>query len=773
MGGSMSVTPPSGSPIGSSEPPPPPRTSGGGGGSGPSGPPPGEPPKPPSTPPPPPASPEKPPTPELENLRRWAKGYIKAFGWVIVPVWLGAADLPAGEAEDADIVGCCCPDGEACTRWGRHMVSGLGVAHGEEDVNKILPTSNPHVQAGHVGLGALTGSESRMFVLDVGLAGKMTRARFKVSGHVLTQRTPSRGEHWIFKLEEDEAVYGSRKEVELVTGVWVLGDGGFVVLGPRPGYSWAGGSGVLTEHGLTEPPENLRLALGREKLIKPKTDVHRDDPWRTTPGTPLVGVAPRTYSRQGDIRRVVDAHGHTMTWTPGIGWRVWTSNGWGGPEASIQQVKSFISDLPVLHRRESDDLKSRGDDSTAKTALKASNTASNQPTSRVLGDLETDTRILVPDVKDWDAEGWVCGLPVAAGIGRLVNLRNGEIERDQITRRVSKQLGAEYVNGAGGTLKHLWEKGVEGGPGKFFVKYMSDLQTMYGEDWVRLLQRAAGASLYGRNGVEGDTDTVFVLKGPSRTGKSTFVETLLSVAGEYGKALGFNVLFGDKGNPEFSDAAIHGFRVMTVAEPPLHAPLNTTRLKALSGGDTITGRLPYGRSEITFVPECSLWLSTNHALEISDDALWRRLRIFPFHHSFEEGKDEWPGLRKAVTQEPAELQLALAWMLKGSQDWFNEGWGDTTVWDDARGDERTKHDIGERWAAENLEVTGSHADGFLLTEMMTTFNTWLTMNGETDPRSKVTIRDELEALCIRKGLVYDKLTKKLIGGRLGGPGVSV
>jgi putative DNA primase/helicase len=287
-----------------------------------------------------------------------------------------------------------------------------------------------------------------------------------------------------------------------------------------------------------------------------------------------------------------------------------------------------------------------------------------------------------------------------------------------------------------------------------------------GADAIRLLQRAAGASLYGRRGVDGDTDAVFVLKGPTRSGKSTFSECLLAVAGQYGKAQNHNLLFGDKGNPEFGDAAIHGFRVMTLSEPPMSAQLNTTKLKQLSGGDSITGRLPYGREEISFTPEVSLWLSTNHALEVTDEAVWRRLRFFQFERTW-EGSAEKPALRKALTQDPAELRLALAWMIEGAKTWAREGWGDTTTWNEITAEEKSKHSVTERWVADMLVVTGSVVDEFTHAEMMASFSMWLSMTGEDKPpMTKNALRDECEGACIRAGLHYDRYRKRIVGGHL-------
>ena len=702
--------------------------------------------------------------PELKNLWEWARGYIRRFGWSLAPVWNPVGASPKALAEG--MKSCCCKDGEACINPGKHLVSGLGVARSEEDVEQVWPVTDVRCRSGFIGIAVLTGSESQCVVLDIGEHAKMTRARFKMTGHVLTQTTPTGGQHWFFKIGETDAVTGGRSEIELVTGVWVLGDGAFAVLPPRPGYRWADGAKAAMAAGITDTTDSLKMRLMTEGLIHGIDEIHPDAPWRTRPGTPLVGGAQRTYTRRGDVRRLVDSWGDKILFTPGLGWKVWTESGWGGVERSETMVKSYIMELPDVHVREARAAKARGDDPAAKDALKWSGKSAHRATAAIFSDLQTDERILVPSANNWDAEGWITGLPVVSGVGRLVDLRTGEIVLDARTRRVSKSLGAQYEDGVAGSFKHLWDLGCEGRGGKWFVKYIRDLETMMGADSVRLLQRAAGASLYGRAGVDGDTDAVFVLKGPPRSGKSTFAEMLLKVSGQYGKAQNHNLLFGDRGNPEFSDAAIFGYRVMTLSEPPMHADLNTTKLKQLSGGDSITGRLPYGREEISFTPECSLWLMTNHALEIADEAVWRRMKFFQFSHSW-EGADEMPALRTALTQDPSELRLALAWMIEGAKAWNREGWGDTSTWAEITAEEKSKHSVVERWLTDSVAITRSAADEFSHADMMASFTMWLSMVGEDKPSmSKMALRDECEAACIRAGMVYDKYRKKMVGGHL-------
>ena len=118
--------------------------------------------------------------PRVANLWGWAQGYIQNLGWALAPVWL-TADLVPGGLPGGVTVGCCCKDGEACTAWGKHLVSGLGVAHDADEVEEVWPTTHAQVLAGHVGIAVMTGSESRLLVLDVGSGSAITRARFKMA----------------------------------------------------------------------------------------------------------------------------------------------------------------------------------------------------------------------------------------------------------------------------------------------------------------------------------------------------------------------------------------------------------------------------------------------------------------------------------------------------------------------------------------------------------------------------------------------------------------
>lgn len=670
------------------------------------------------------------------ETREWARGYIRQFGWSVTPVWL---------QDDKNVCGC--PAGPRCMTPGRHMVSGAGIARTEVDVTAVWNDDDKAV-----GIGVLTGSESDLLVLDVRADAMLTRARFRLHDYIPTQTTPSGGQHWFFKLGDD-AIAG-RYDVELISGVWVLGETAFAVLGPRSGYQWLGGPAGLVDVTVNPLPDELRVRLVQAGILSSADRVNRDEPWRAAPGAPLLGRQPRSYTRTGDVRRIVDHHGDRVLFTPEIGWRVWTENGWQGSGRALSLLKGRVLDLPDVHRREWRWLKKNGDDTEAKNAYKWASKSEHRPAMSIVSDLDADPRVLVPDASYWDAHGFLVGLPVGDGVGRVLDLRTSAVLRgeglDARSLRISKQLGVDY---GGERLMHYWSRAT------LFPKYIADLERANGEDWVRLLQRAAGASLYGQNGSDKLDDAVFVLKGPAGCGKSTFGECLNAVAGSYGKALNGNLIFGGKGNQEFQIAAVQGYRVLVLSEPKSGSrELDSEMLKALSGGDERTGRNPYGKQEVTFTPECSLWLMTNHPLEVDDDATWRRLKLFEFAASLDfNGEKADTRIRQALKSDRTELACALAWFLEGARLFDEEGWGGTSLWTSAGTDERAAHDGLTRFVTERVTVTGAVSDELPEMHLMSELEVWRMLTRDAVITESVArIKDGLVQRIERSGGTFDR-----------------
>jgi putative DNA primase/helicase len=95
--------------------------------------------------------------------------------------------------------------------------------------------------------------------------------------------------------------------------------------------------------------------------------------------------------------------------------------------------------------------------------------------------------------------------------------------------------------------------------------------------------------------------------------------------------------------------------------------LNESRIKALTGGDSITARFLYAEL-FTFVPVAKFWLSVNHKPVVRDDSFgfWRRIRLVPFERRFSVDRH----LSAALRDEAAGI---LSWAVRGCLDWRQHG----------------------------------------------------------------------------------------------------
>lgn len=648
----------------------------------------------------------------IRQVHEWARIYLDKFDWVLAPVW--GTDVDTGE--------CFCGGGEICPAPGKHLVEGVPYAHKSGEELTVWPLDGAGLgKVEKWGIAALCGSVSKLLVLDLE-EGEELPIGWADSRRspVLVQNTPSKGRHMFFKLNDDESV-GSTGGRRLDTGGKPIAEGGFVILYPRVGYSWEGGAAVFQRTDLSTIPNSLRMSLGRAGVLVATGTVHQDETWSTPPGIPPVGPTLRSPTILGDVRRFVDHWGHLVRKTPGRGWSVWTEDGWMFGERAETEITTMAHRLGDIVRADARRAHDNGNADEGNRLLAWSNTIARRRARALLVELENDARIQLRGHADWDHEGHVAGLPSAGGgSGLLLDLHHGTISSGARQRLVSRKLGATF-NGLG-EWAHVWDRGVN------VRRYLDGLRAVHGDEFMRLLQRAAGASLFGAGGAQQDEDAVFVLGGQPRSGKSTFIETLLTVAGDYGKALGENVLFGDRGNPDFANASLLGIRVAAISEPPSsggsdRSALNVTKLKALSGGDTLTGRAPYGRQEITYRPEASIWIATNHPLEHSDEALWERLKIFTFRSDFSGGAAD-PKIRQQMTSDPHERAAFLAWAVQGSVDFHREGWGDTSMWRSTITEQKSVIDPFSQFITETITVTANPADQVDMNQVWSAFHSW-------------------------------------------------
>lgn len=183
------------------------------------------------------------------------------------------------------------------------------------------------------------------------------------------------------------------------------------------------------------------------------------------------------------------------------------------------------------------------------------------------------------------------------------------------------------------------------------------------------IQRALAYSLLGTP----DRRSIFLIHGPSGTGKSTLIETMKTLFGDYAATAGSGTFRQNNypGGPSPDLHMLRGRRFVTTSETSEGTVFNEDLLKQISGRDQITSRTLYGKP-VEWSPECVLWIATNNPPKFNsdDNAIWARTKLIPFTTVF-RGQGEVPDYAQnyLVPEGPGILN----WLLEGLREFQDNG----------------------------------------------------------------------------------------------------
>lgn len=214
----------------------------------------------------------------------------------------------------------------------------------------------------------------------------------------------------------------------------------------------------------------------------------------------------------------------------------------------------------------------------------------------------------------------------------------------------------------------------------------------------RYVQRAVGYSLLGT----ADQRAMFLIHGPSGTGKSTFMETIATVFGEYaGTAPAGTLKVKQNGAPSNDLHALRGKRFVSTSETSESAIFDEDMIKRLTGRDKVQSRALYQDYQ-EWVPECSLWLATNHPPRFTPDdtAIWRRAKLIPFVTELCGDGEVFDMARKVLVKEANGI---LNWILAGLSDFLANGLGEPEEVRQAAKDQQAASDPVARFLEDQIE----------------------------------------------------------------------
>jgi putative DNA primase/helicase len=267
---------------------------------------------------------------------------------------------------------------------------------------------------------------------------------------------------------------------------------------------------------------------------------------------------------------------------------------------------------------------------------------------------------------DLDKDPWLFNME-----NGTIDLRSGEIREQRPEDLVTKIAQVSYDREADCPI---WKK--------FIMEIMG-----FNPELIRYLQTAAGW------GITGDVSeqVMFILFGTGANGKSTFLNTLMNLLGDYAIATPTQTFMKKQGEQITNDIArLRGTRFVTTTETEQGRRLSEPLIKQITGNDKMTARFLYGEF-FNFSPTFKIYMATNHkpVIKGTDYGIWRRIKLIPFTVRIEEEQQDKHLEAKLMAEGPGILN----WLIEGARRWYTEGLKTPSVIADATDEYRGEMDV--------------------------------------------------------------------------------
>jgi putative DNA primase/helicase len=253
-------------------------------------------------------------------------------------------------------------------------------------------------------------------------------------------------------------------------------------------------------------------------------------------------------------------------------------------------------------------------------------------------------RRIAATIDQWDSDPWLLNTP--AGV---VDLHTGNL-RPHRTEDYMTKIAAV-------------------GPRGDCARWLRFLARITGDDasLIAYVRRMLGYALTGLT----SEHALFFCYGKGANGKSVLLSTVSGLLSDYHKTAPIETFTASNADRHPTDlAGLRGARLVTATETEEGRRWAESRIKQLTGGDTVSARF-MRQDFFEYRPAFKLIIAGNHkpSLRSVDEAIRRRFHLIPFAVTIppderdgeltEKLKAEWPGI--------------LQWIIDGCLDWQAEG----------------------------------------------------------------------------------------------------
>ncbi|MCU4879350.1 phage/plasmid primase, P4 family [Bacillus cereus] len=250
---------------------------------------------------------------------------------------------------------------------------------------------------------------------------------------------------------------------------------------------------------------------------------------------------------------------------------------------------------------------------------------------------------------------------------------------------------------------------------------------------INYLQKAIGYSLTGVT----KEQVMFFLFGNGRNGKSTFINIIQDLLGDYGRQTNSDTFLKKRNDSGINNdvARLDGARFVSAVESEEGQQLSEALVKQITGGEKMSAR--FLRQEyFEFTPEFKVFFTTNHKpiVKGSDEGIWRRIMLIPFTVTIPKDKIDYDLPDKLAKEMPGVLR----WAVEGCMKWQSEGLRAPEAVKAATAEYREDMDILGPFIDENCAVySTARVEAKLLYE---NYTKWCYQNNEMDLKNRAFYR---------------------------------
>jgi putative DNA primase/helicase len=345
----------------------------------------------------------------------------------------------------------------------------------------------------------------------------------------------------------------------------------------------------------------------------------------------------------GNAERLVHYHGQDLRYCPELGgWLIWDGIKWAQDKTGEVERRAKMTVRSIYSEAETEE-----DDQKRKVLAGSAMASEKRSKIEAMVKLAETEAGVVGRPEGFDTDGFL--LNVQNG---TLDLRTGELRPHSPDDMMTKICPVEYF------------------PDEQCPLWISFLDRIMGSnpEMISFLQRILGYSLTGDNREQ----VWFFLHGTGANGKSTLINTIQYVLGDYAIQASPSTFLMKRGDEGIRNdvARLRGARFVSASEPNESTRLDESLLKAATGGDRITARFLH-KEHFEFVTTFKIFFSANHKpiVKGTDHGFWRRVKLIPFDVQIPESEQD----HCLAERLKGEASGILSWLVVGCLAWQREG----------------------------------------------------------------------------------------------------